>query len=311
MRSAFTYILKDPVKPFVLSKVYGTYLTSWLYGATNEMAQNATSPAWSKDDWSFAPFEFEEYAKDILALSSNATSSNIRLLPYNLTVSTPALRARLECEVLDYVKDTSLWLSEWDFNNKTVDPKTNKTMWNATTRPPNLDVGFELLPQLSNPPEQLPRMSIPVTNALGYIVCCANVTDDEPGEVAIGYWTPLLAGYTASRFISKWIVGHPLDGLYNDSSYSGEQGPTVIIGRHWIWKEKPKMQAISCVPILEQANASVTVDLRTGLVQNYTILDHPTNATSAWSDSYMLRDRSPDYNGPNTTAYGARNVTVR
>lgn len=275
------------------------------------MAQNASTPPWSKDNWSFAPVDFEDSAKDFLALASNATSSRFDLLPYNVTVSTPALRARLECKVLDYITDTSLWLSKWDFNNKTINAKTNRTMWNATTRPPNLDIGYELLPQLSNPSNQLPRMSIPVTNAQGYVTCCANMTDDNPGEAAIGYWTPLLAGYTAQGFISKWIVGYPLDELYKDSSYTGEQGSSVIIGRHWIWKEVPKMQAISCSPVFEQANASVTVQLGTGAVQNYTILDRPTNATGAWSDSYLLRLRSSDYTGPNITSYGANNITVR
>ncbi|TID13390.1 hypothetical protein E6O75_ATG11306 [Venturia nashicola] len=301
---------QDPVKPLVLSKVYGTYLTSWLYGATNEMAQNASTPAWSKDEWSFAPVDFEHSAKEILALSSNATSSDLRLLPYNITVSTPALRARLECKVIDYINDTSLWLSEWDFNNKTLDATTKKTMWNATNRPPKLDVGYELLPQLSNPPKQLPRMSIPVTNALAYVSCCSNVTGDIPGEAAIGYWTPLLAGYVTSGFVSKWIVGHPLDGLYRDSSYTDGRGPSIAIGKHWIWKDKPKMQAISCTPVLEQANASATVDLSTGMVLNYTIQDRPINATGAWSDNYLLRKRSPDYTGPNTTLYGPNNITV-
>lgn len=275
------------------------------------MAQNASTPAWSKDEWSFAPVDFGDSAKEILALSSNATSSDFKLLPYNITVSTPALRARLDCKVIEYINDTSLWLSEWDFNNKTIDPKTNKTMWNATNRPPKLETGYELLSQLSNPPNQLPRLSIPVTNALGYVACCSNVTGEIPGEAAIGYWTPLLAGYTASGFVSKWIVGNPLDGLYQDSSYTDGRGPTIVIGKHWIWKDKPKLQAISCTPVLEQANASATVDLRTGMVQNYTILDRPTNATSAWSDSYLLRKRSPDYTGPNTTMYGPNNITVR
>lgn len=139
---------------------------------------------------------------------------------------------------------------------------------------------LQVAPTVVQPSKQLPRMSIPVTTALGYVACCSNVTDDIPGEAAIGYWTPLLAGYTASGFVSKWIVGHPLDGLYEGSSYS-ERGPDIIIGKYWIWKETPKMQAISCTPVFEQANASATADLRTGMVQNYTILDRPTNTTGA------------------------------
>jgi hypothetical protein len=310
--STMLTIKKEPIKPLVLSTAYGNYLTSWLYGATNEMGQNASTPPWSKDTWSFAPLDFKDAAKDIITLSTNATSSDLSLLPYNVTATTQALRARLECQPIDYITDTSLWLTKWDFNNKTLDTKTNKTMWNATNRPPNLDVGYELLTAISNPTNQLPRTAIDMLDRPGYITCCSNTTNGSPGESAIGYWTQnLTASGGLSSIVSKWIVGKPLDKLYGDSSYTGEQGPSVVVGNHWIWAEQPRLQAITCVPKFEQANASVTVDLRTGAVQNYTILDRPVNASGAFTDNYLSHSRSKDYAGPNVTLYGAVNVTTR
>ena len=71
------------------------------------------------------------------------------------------------------------------------------------------------------------------------------------------------------------------------------------------------MQGITCDLIIEAGNATVTVDLSSGVVRNYTIVGEPHNATSACTDNDMVRE--PHIPMPaNETQYGSEyNTTYR
>jgi hypothetical protein len=190
-------------------------------------------------------------------------------MPHNLTVQTTAVRARLVCSPTDYLSNSSLYLQEVDFNNA--------TMWNATNKPPNLSVGYQLRPGF-------------LTG--GFPTCCSNITNGIPGQAAIGYWsdsTPNSESIYRSM-TAKWAVGYPLDGLFSDLS---PYGPAK-----WIWSDRPRLVAFHCEPVVEQATASVTVDASTGVVRSYIISEGPKNATGAWSDNYLSRNVSSTYTGP-------------
>lgn len=288
-------VKNDPIIITILNIVYGNFLTSWLYGAAVEMSQNASTPPWSMDTWSFVPVSLPSSA------ISNISAGNVEVTGQssNITYTTSGLRARLECSTVGYVANTSLWLKQWDFNNKTIDKSTNRTFWNATNRPPNLDIGYELLNSISHPTLLFKNIAIG-PGVPSQVLCCSNETNGVPGESAIGYWTDNStygdARYRNVSMVAKWIVGHPLDGMYNDSvSKSGSS--------HWIWSDVPKIAAITCSPVIEAANVSVTVESRTGVVQSYSIIGTPRNATEAWSDYYLSRNVSSD-NTDNNTYFG-------
>ncbi|KUI61541.1 hypothetical protein VP1G_08710 [Cytospora mali] len=271
-----THTYSDPTIPSLLNTVYGNYLTSWLYGGLLETMQATSTPSWSMDEWSFAPIDFSLSSEVILKLSSNATTLDSLL--YNITVETPALRARLNCTQLpeDAIQDDSNWLSTWDFKNDKG--------WNETNSPPGLNIGYELKGFVSVPNLTAETYIIPQR---GTVQCCANETDGVPGEAAIGYGTTM-GGLESSvnQLFVKWIVGKPLEGLYFDSNST----TTDTTYAHWIWAEKPQMQGITCSPMIEQANASVTVDLSSGTVRNYTITSEPQDAKGAWTDNNVARD---------------------
>lgn len=294
---SMTHTYSDPTLPTLLDTVYGDYLTSWLYGALLETMGAAETPPWSKDMWSFAPVDFSASSAAILGLSDNEPTASLSSLPYNVSIETQALRARLSCSTVEAAENASTWLETLDFKNDKG--------WNSTNSPPGLDIGYELREAVSVPNTTLPYYIIPQR---GPVQCCANETDGSAGEAAVGYGTTV--GYLESKntqLFIKWIVGRPLDRLYFDANLTSADTRYA----HWVWTEKPQMQGITCSPIIEAANATVTVDLSSGMVRHYSIIGEPQNATAAWTDNDVVRE--PYIPVPaNETQYGSEyNTTYR
>jgi hypothetical protein len=78
-----------------LSDTYQSSLQSWLYGAAVEISQSGSTPAWSKDTWSFVPLELGDIREAVSAIGQNTTS--VPGYSQNITFETQGLRARLEC----------------------------------------------------------------------------------------------------------------------------------------------------------------------------------------------------------------------
>lgn len=72
------------------------------------------------------------------------------------------------------------------------------------------------------------------------------------------------------------------------------------------------MTALNCLPIFETAEASVTVDLATSAVQNYSLATKPVDATAAWSDHWLPHNRTVNFPPlPDTSTYDvATNMTI-
>lgn len=294
---SMTHTYADPTLPTLLDTVYGDYLTSWLYGALLETMGTAETPPWSKDMWSFAPVDFSASSAAILGLSNDEPAGSLSSLPYNVSIETQAIRARLNCSPVDAAQNTSTWLETLDFKNDKA--------WNSTNSPPGLDIGYELREAVFVPNATLPYYMIPQR---GPLQCCANETAGLAGEAAIGYGTTM--GYLESKnteLFIKWIVGRPLDKLYFDANLTS----TDTRYAHWVWTEEPQMQGITCNPIVEAANATVTFDLSSGVVRNYSIVGEPQNATAAWTDNDVVREPYTPVPA-NETQYGSEyNTTYR
>lgn len=262
----------DDTSDIVLTEVYRNSLLGWLYGATIELFESAVTPAWSKDTWSFLPLDMDGLGNAAFRTSG---STNTGLIS-NATFQTPALCARLECESLD----TSGWVTKWDFSND--------TLWNSTNRPPGLEYGYTLPTAIQDPLDEWNVAS--VRGRSRYLTCCANETDGVAGDAAIGYWSSWKL--IPSAMVAQWVVGRPLNGTHTPSvpyESSGSLGQTPL----WVWMDEPSITAVNCTPIIEQSSASVVVEIGTGAVQSYSILDTPQHAPSAWSDYYVPHDTTP------------------
>jgi hypothetical protein len=308
----------DSTQRAALSNVYQSSLQSWLYGAAAEVSQSGSTPAWSKDTWSFVPLELGDIREAVSALGVDTTS--ILGSGRNITFETQGLRARLECHALDYPRNTSLWLKQIDFTNRTIDPAMNQSVWDATNSPPDLEYGYALTGMAKKGPRY------------GYYTCCANETDGKPGDTAIGYWTNQLWREHRSGDIysdnggiydgsgmsmtAKLIVGRALEKLYQPNFASQSYLPPPL----YIWVQQPEFVLVNCTPVIEHANVSVSAELETGVVHDYKVLGPLKNATEAWIDNYLIHNTSVDYAEGwgwlnhwgiqmNSTAY--ENLTVR
>jgi hypothetical protein len=279
----------------VLSDTYQSSLQSWLYGAAVEISQSGSTPAWSKDSWSFIPLELEDIREALSSVKLNTLS--VPGYSRNVTFETQGLRARLECQALDYPKNTSLWLEQIDLIDWRVDPATNQSARNATNNPPDVGYGYTLIGMANTGPR------------FGNYICCANETEGIPGDTAIGYWTnrpwvenaDLFAGGRYGDFeqsmTAKLIVGRTFEKLYDESTY--------------VWVEQPQLVLVNCTPVIEHARVSVFAELESGAVYDHEILGPIQNTTEAWTDDYLTHDTSVDYTGEWVPAYGAdANVTT-
>lgn len=132
------------------------------------------------------------------------------------------------------------------------------------------------------------------------VTCCAQESEHQPDNASVGYWSPVnlelfAPGSTkllqTDNFTVKWIYG-PAPVNYPSES---DRLPSLI------WPKAPKLTMLNCAPVVETANASVTVDLATHNVQAYTILDEPVPHSEAFSDDFVVR-RGDDRTSFNVTA---------
>ncbi|KAL9115454.1 MAG: hypothetical protein Q9227_000775 [Pyrenula ochraceoflavens] len=283
----------DSSESQVTRNVYGNLLTNWIYSATLQLTLNDLKPAWVAKDWSFVPLDSAELAQ----LGDETTSESVTAhqTPLsgpltNATFETPALRARLECSPYHEILNQSSWLRTEDL--------TNSSKWNVNVNPRGLKTGYELTDTSDGSSGPYRGTYLPLGNQMyatfyaheSQLICCANETNDGPGKAAIGYWSkqgpPDL--YTSTNFSVMWLVGNPMEQLYEDKENL----------THFIWSEPPELTGINCLPVIESADAEITVDTATKTVQSYTISGNPKNYTAAWHDRYVGHNRSTDNPGP-------------
>ncbi|CZR53400.1 uncharacterized protein PAC_03278 [Phialocephala subalpina] len=289
-----------------LTNVYGNLLTSWLYASINEGAYNTTPSAWMSDDWAFMPVDMSSIPTSSRAVSFT-DSVPIAGPASNVTFDTPALRGRLDCTPID-MSNTSAWLYTLDF--------TNKTAWNDANIPSDLKTGYELKLGLALNEsigggkykyydDSNPYFSFFATDYR--MKCCGDESDGVLKESSIGYWSPP-ADSPHSGIVVKWLTGHPYAEQFNDSTDADNRSFGEGYGAHvhWVWKDIPKVTAMNCTPIFESASASVTVDVSTEIVQNYTINDVPSVDPNAWAYNYVQVNMSQGvpYNSTMWVGYG-------
>jgi len=79
-----------------------------------------------------------------------------------------------------------------------------------------------------------------------------------------------------------------------------------------VYEETPSLQAALCTPIIEVAEATISVDRATKMVHSYALNGPPLAYDPAWSEVFIrheLSDTKKRYNNRNYT--GSLNVTTR
>lgn len=54
----------------------------------------------------------------------------------------------------------------------------------------------------------------------------------------------------------------------------------------------PRMQALSCSPIIETSPASIVINMETEQIESYQLLEDPVPDETAWTDYYVLHNHT-------------------
>lgn len=284
----------------ILGNLYANLSTNWMYSATIQLALNSSEPNWSQNGWSFVPLDLSQISAPPNIQRADKLET---LLTINITVTTPAIRGRIECSPYNELSNLSSWLTIWNLSDTLV--------WNASSNPMGWTSGYELGIQ-ENPDQIIERHSdgqyfldTSFLAAPFMLACCANDTHDITNGSAIGYWspkTPLYMPYSGRypiNFTTKWIHGYVAAGLRQNNDSSGRL----------LFRDIPGIQALHCRPVIEKADSSVTVSYPEAKVQSFKILDNPLVAEEAWKEVYVDHVPSPD--SENSPANNIINTTVR
>ena len=273
----------------VLNTLYLDASKNWLYGAGIQHSYNGSQLPWTSEGWSFLPVNLSAISTKLdLRSSSNDEDRDAAEPPFNVTVNLPAIRARLSCRVVEELANTSSWI-------KPVNISRDASMYKPSELAQIKGTGKMMSYQLT------PRMFAGTDSHTSFLpkskvaTCCGNGTIVDPQRAVLGYWSPVFPTkaqpggddypyQTLSWPISlstKWIVGKPFtlttDGLKTKNLF---------------FEDVPQIQAARCEPIIETADATVTLHKDTGDVQSYTIDGAATRADAAWADVFTIHEPS-------------------
>jgi hypothetical protein len=313
------------LEALILSNVYTDLSTNWMYTATIQLALNGLEPPWSLDGWSFVPVDLSSIQQSWTSSSNdtdsgavnNTVSSIVSASTVNVTLTTPAIRGRLECSPIGdmLAANQSAWLTTWDM--------TNTSMWNSSVNPQaDFRTGYELGISTIDPaigegqraviniPSYQPAVGQRFTYNTSVFANLSQVTCCGDQDVYVGYWSPNSAQPNGvdysywdfktfpANFTVKWIYGpgKALGYIDNSDQY------------HWIHEQVPTIQALNCMPIIETVNAKVSVDPTTSQVQSYSLLGEPEPDAQAWT--YKM-DGPFNLSEPNGGPVAKTNASIR
>lgn len=240
--------------------------------------------------------------------SSNTSSINpdIGIPLDNVTLNTPAIRARLECKGVGQEARSSLLVERYNIWYENSDQKE----FSDATEPIDQFV-YRLRPTLwENTTFNTSALSYP-----SYVTCCANASNNTDRS-ALGFWSttdtkeyPHKDAHWPVPLLSKWILGSTryFEDLENfthtfilTSEEPDEIGRNHGYGSNYMtfegqtyFSEEPVIQAVHCIPIIETAEADVTVDAKSGQIHRYQILNEPKPTDSPWFDAFAYHTSMP------------------
>ncbi|KAF2465767.1 uncharacterized protein BDR25DRAFT_161827, partial [Lindgomyces ingoldianus] len=308
----------------ILKDLFTNLTTNWMYGAVIHMTLNGSEPAWSHEGWSFVPIDLagvtNDHPKQHLGYQTNDEKLAASISPVNVTVSTPAIRGRVECTPVEEARDHSSWLNTEDL-----------------TKDPWVSIRTELTTGYSLKPIMFPNReyNTSVLTSKTWVQCCNNDTTKDKDlavPVSIGYWStndpesyPHVNQTWPRNFTAKWIRGQARhyyipseDGTEFQITWKRDESNGMPHNSPFlIFTSLPSIQILNCVPIIETANAEVVVAQKSGRIQSYNILDTPKSAPEAWFDAFVVHNvTDPSESKPfsNDTVFtekvGSRNITA-
>lgn len=266
--------------------------SDWMYSALDQITLDSPQPAWSRDGWSFTPVDLESlpfvsHSNGFNDTASKGSTGALSASVTNLTLTTSALRARLQCESVE-TKDPS-WLEE---NEVDLFPRENSTEA-KDARDRLRRAGYILPHTVFNGTAH----ETSIFSRTSTIQCCSNETDAS-GRAAVGYWSQMNAsawwGFDATLGFSAW-TGYGPDVWPPNFAVKWIAGPTTTTNvtvytdgaasnyKIMQFKEVPPMAFLSCKPVIETAHAKLVLAHGSGQVLDFEILDEPQEQLEPWA----------------------------
>jgi len=274
--------------------------TSWMYSAVLGLTIDGPYPKWSKDGWIFTPAIMPDLPdaanpSRIQHVGHDSSDPGVLTSSVNITLPTVGRRGRLECSPNANATDTSTWLRTWYIKSNSSDgtPQVSAPVYDLN----ELMFGDVFTSSLSRP--KAPQ-------------CCLSESDETKNEVSIGYWSinspsPWRGGsggFNGSWPLNvtvKWIHGEavpwPSNYTYGDIYGPGYRNFADELKTGLMFHTVPDIQALNCRPIIESAEASVTIDYLSGVVVDFDILDTPQVVEEPWSDPFVVRSEAGNTRG--------------
>lgn len=292
------------------------YRQNWMHSAFNELTLNGSEPSWSTDSWSFIPIDLATITNATLPVSSDtgasSDGSSQTFSTQNVTITTPAIRTRLECSIIPEVQNTSSWLEDFDL--------TNQQIWDVRSNPKGLVKGYKF--QANTMFDGTPWNTSLGLSTPDRLCCNDNTTGVAPIQnITIGYWSPIDTLNFPDPFISwpmnftvKWIHGPARSDIFlkdsNSSDILGFSEPVAPGQGVLLFTETPSMQAMTCKPTIETANSLTTVDTL-GRILSYNLLEEPRAVDAPWMDAMVAHNLTAGEKPTQTSQYIIRNMTTR
>ncbi|KAH7095344.1 hypothetical protein FB567DRAFT_512389 [Paraphoma chrysanthemicola] len=285
----------------------------WLFRALDEITLKTNPPKWTKDEWAFTPVRFDALPNSTVTQKTGSKNedeqkSALVTSPMNVSITTSALRARLDCRI------SQVPLTDWLDRAEDVYPDRTREKLDGYVLPATL---------FDDKPYKTPVFTVPRR-----IACCTNGTSTGNHSV-IAYWSST-ATYTEPRpaeevdlngplnlkvpqiwapnFTIKWIRGPTSsttisaqdNKLNHVTSRVGYEDATLLY-----FLEEPKMALLNCLPVIERANASITLARSTGEILGAEMLSEPQLAAEAWDYAWDAVYPKPSSNDTNfNVSYG-------
>lgn len=290
----------------VLNNLYLDSSKNWLYGAGIQHSYNGSQLPWTMDGWSFLPVDLSSITNDISTRSSsNAPANDKTVVSGNVTISTSAIRARLDCTAIDEIANVSSWITPTPLSNKDeLYPEDEWAQINETGKVNSYRLRQRIFVGTDSQTTIISRMK--------EATCCSNGTRVDPQRAIMGYWSPVYPANSApSKYdfpydsqswplsiTTKWLIG---------TAFNLTQGTSTL--RKLYFSEIPRLQAARCDPIIETVEATVTLDKDTSNVLSYKIEGIATAADMAWRDVFTQHESNPKMR-LNTSSSQLMNITA-
>jgi hypothetical protein len=289
-------------RPFYLTNsLLETDKADWLYNALDEIVLKRSTPAWTKDEWVFTPVDISfgdglDRDETSSARPGNRSQNEAEYVEssFNVSITTPAIRSRLEC------KPVTLPTTGWLDSIQDVFPDIIDKSITGRVLPTNMSDGASF--------------SAPIFSAPRLMACCVNGTSPG-GQSIVAYWSSNNALYDkrpqivavennvegfkevndwSKQFAIKWIVGPTASTSVRGTNpnyandVAGYANETALY-----FLEEPRVTALDCTPVIEQVNASITLARYTTQILEFELLGTPQPVYEAWEHAYdvVYRDK--------------------